>query len=388
MNRRRPSPPHPLASGTVRNWFRVARRFGREIDFAHYGTAASITAWTIGTIPLRLYEHVWYRRRVEQTKFSEPPVFVIGHWRSGTTNTQNLLLQDPQFSHLSLLHCAAPNGFLSIPKPLVQFVKNRLPMSRPMDAVPVGLDKPMSEEFAMVGCSDLTHYLGYFFPQIIDETFRRTILFDGVTDSEIRRWKQSYLWLLKKVTFENGGKRLLLKNPHHTGRLKHILEIFPDARFIHVIRNPYIVHASTCKLMHKMCDRFSLQQYDKSKLDDAVLQRHKLIMDRFFADQHIIPKGNLVEIRHEDLVEDQIPVLEDVYQRLGLPGFEAARPKITEYVESIGTYSNNHYDFDEAAISRVQKVLGPLADRWGYSAPRNTDSPGREINGANPLTVH
>ena len=36
-------------------------------------------------------------------------------------------------------------------------------------------------------------------------------------------------------------KRIVLKSPAHTARVRVLLELFPKARFVHIIRDP-VVH--------------------------------------------------------------------------------------------------------------------------------------------------
>src|SRR4029079_6070653 len=108
-------------------------------------------------------------------------------------------------------------------------------------------------------------------------------------------------------------------------RIPHLLKLFPNAKFIHVIRNPLPVYASTCKLIEKFLDLFSLQKYDLDGVSEHVLERYRLLMQRYLRDREWIPPGQLIEVRHEDMVADPMQVLERIYSDLKLPGFDAAR---------------------------------------------------------------
>ena len=180
---------------------------------------------------------------------------IIGHWRSGTTNLHNYLLQDPRFGCVSLLHCLAPHEFLTLRRLARRLLRHLIFSRRPMDRMKTGLEEPMSEDFALVGVTDQTHYLGYFFPRLLEQTFRETVLFDGVSPEHIDRWAADYERLLKKVTMACQGRPLVLKNPANTGRIRQLVRRFPQMRFVFVRRNPYVVHASTVRLM----ERFSGQ---------------------------------------------------------------------------------------------------------------------------------
>ena len=363
--------PHPLSGGTLGNWFRLLARYGGSIEGRSRVRAVGITLCTLLCTPFRAYETLRYRRQIARQTLDPPPVFIIGHWRSGTTHLHNLMLQDPAWGSISLLQCAIPTFYLTLRRPLTAYLSPRVPDVRPMDNVPTGLDEPMSEDFAMVGWSDLTHYVGYFFPKRLDETFRRTVLFEGVSEREKRHWGEAYRWMLKKSALAADGKRLLLKNPPNTARIREILRLFPDAKFIHVYRNPFSVYASTCRLMEKFLWRFSFQQqYDRRGMEDAVLRRYRQLMERYDAEKDLVPPGNLIEVRHEDSVSDPVGTVARIYEELQLPGFEAIRPRLSAYAESIRDYRMNVYDFDAETIAKVRHELGFLLDRWGYAIPR------------------
>ena len=72
-----------------------------------------ITFVIILLTPIRLVERIFFNIRVKKTKLEKDPVFVLGHWRSGTTYLVNMLSQDEQFAVTNAIHCFCPNMFLS-----------------------------------------------------------------------------------------------------------------------------------------------------------------------------------------------------------------------------------------------------------------------------------
>jgi len=79
------------------------------------------------------------------------------------------------------------------------------------------------------------------FARNAEEQFQKSIHFTNLNDEEKSRWKDNYLKFMKSITFENFRKRLILKNPANTARIPNLLELLPDAKFIHFYRNPYKV---------------------------------------------------------------------------------------------------------------------------------------------------
>ena len=71
------------------------------------------------------------------------------------------------------------------------------------------------------------------------EFYYRFVTMEGVGRNAIKEWKEKYIYFLKKVAYYHKGKRLVLKNPANTARIKLLFEMFPEAKFIHIYRNPY-----------------------------------------------------------------------------------------------------------------------------------------------------
>ena len=361
--------PHILYFSTLRNWLRLLWRYGGQFEKGHRLKVLGITLFVIATIPIRLFERLLFGLAIRRHRLSAPPVFIIGHWRSGTTNMQNLMLQDPQFASVTMLHCAIPAGFLTWEWLARRILNRRLPKSRPMDAVPLGIDEPMSEDFALAGLTHMSHYLNYFFPQMAEQTFRETVLFDGASERDVAHWSGYYEYLLRKVSYACGGKRLLLKNPPNLGRIPEVLKLYPDAKFIHVCRNPYVVHASTVKLMNRFMENLAFQTHDPLQVEEFISRRYQLILQKWFEDRSLIPAGNLIELRHEDIIARPTEIVESVYRQFDMTTWPAMQPRLRAYAETLVGYRNNEYDFEPEYMVRIRPYLEPIAERLGYSVP-------------------
>ena len=361
--------PHILYFSTLRNWLRLLWRYGGQFEKGHRLQALRITLFVAATIPIRLFERMLFGVAIRRHRLSAPPVFIIGHWRSGTTNMHNLMLQDPQFSSVTMLHCAIPAGFLTWEWLARRILNRRLPKSRPMDAVPLGIDEPMSEDFALAGLTHMSHYLNYFFPQIAEQTFRETVLFEGASAKDVAHWSDYYDYLLRKVSYACGSKRLLLKNPPNLGRIPEVLKLYPDAKFIHVYRNPYVVHASTVKLMNRFMENLAFQSHDPLQVEEFISRRYQSILQKWFHDRALIPAENLIELRHEDIITRPTEIVESVYRQFGMTTWPVMQPRLRAYAETLVGYRNNEYDFEPEYMARIRPYLEPMARRLGYSVP-------------------
>ena len=102
------------------------------------------------------------------------------------------------------------------------------------------------------------------------------------------------------------GKQLLLKSPTNTSRIKQLLEIFPDAKIIHIYRNPYSVCLSTRKLYNDIFPLFSLQEpVSPEEAEEVQFQVYEQMYKKYFLEKEYIPEGNLIEIKYEDIVRIQ-----------------------------------------------------------------------------------
>src|SRR5262245_46818110 len=103
-------------------------------------------------------------RKIAETEIKQPPVFIIGHWRSGTTYLHELTQVDERFVSSSTYQCFAPHHCL-----LTEWLMRSLgfwlvPKQRPMDNMAAGWDRPQEDEFALLTLGAPTPYLRMAFP--------------------------------------------------------------------------------------------------------------------------------------------------------------------------------------------------------------------------------
>lgn len=300
---------------------------------------------------------------------TQPPVFLIGHWRSGTTHLHNLLTCDPQFGWLSMFHCMTPNSFLGAARLARYLLRHKLPTERPMDAVPLGLDAPQEEELFLSRISRWSFNHCWTFPRHMRRIFDETVLFESDEPRAAELWKRDYLWLLRRLSIDQHGRPLVLKNPPNTARVRQLLELFPQARFIHIYRNPYVVFRSTVHLWRKLLAQWAVQSYDMPEVEELILYGYRRMMQRYFDDMALIPPGQLAEVRFEDLETDPVGQVRRIYEELSLDGLDRALPPMRRHLESQEDYRKNSYPFDRETLDRVERHWGFTIDRWGYRPP-------------------
>ena len=207
-----------------------------------------------------------------------------------------------------------PWVFLGSKKIFKGVVRGHLPEKRPMDDLEMEADLPYEEEYAIGNLSPYSFYHGWYFPRKLDYYFRRYVLFDDADDDIKEGWRNTYTYLLKKMSYKYPGKPILLKSPVNTGRIKLLLETFPDSRFIHICRDPYKVYLSTWRLYKAILPTFSFQHVEYESVDRFILDFYREVYKRYFDEKDLIPDGNLVEIRYEEFVKKPVDTLKAPHQ--------------------------------------------------------------------------
>ena len=359
---------HSLCLNSSRHWMRVRREHG-PIDRNCYDRAAAITFLSLLTSPLRAAESILYGSRIRSESLTQPPVFILGHWRTGTTYLHTLLAQDPSLGFVPLFQTLAPASFFTGRRTLQPLVALRAPKTRPMDEVPIHMEVAQEEEFAMAGLARQSFYLGFTFPKSMDTLFQKYVMFDNLSPDERAEWERSYLYLLKTASLHNGGKRLVIKNPVNTARIPALLQLFPDAKFIHIHRDPFEVYRSTLHLYRAVIQLLSLQGLEEDKNQRRVLEFYRKMMTRYMDDRDRIPSGNLTEVAYDDLVANPLETIEGVYSELGLPGWEEARTGIAEHVLAQRSYRPKQHTLSPDDIAAVEEQWGFALREWDYQAP-------------------
>jgi hypothetical protein len=156
--------PGLLAGITAGDWLALLRENGFAVDPPYWWRAAVITLGSLGNSLARRLEQAAFGRAVAATEV-EPPVFVLGIWRSGTTHLQNLLAVDGRLATPNWYQVSFPHAFL-----LTEAMASRLggyfvPQRRLQDNMRFGFSLPAEEEMALGVTTPLSPLLGWVFPR-------------------------------------------------------------------------------------------------------------------------------------------------------------------------------------------------------------------------------
>jgi len=312
-----------------------------------------------------------YAEKVGETDLSaHPPVFILGLWRSGTTHLHYAMARDPQFGFLNNHQAFTFNMSLLSGDKLNNLFNVFVPSERPQDKVKLTLDEPAEEEQPFSTMTTRSAIHSFYFPRN-QSYFRKYHLFEGIEEPEKDAWKKDYLFLLKNIAMYSGKQRLLLKNPHNTGRLKELNALFPGAKFIFIHRDPETVYRSTKKLYNRTIHSQFLQFIPQRQIEKIILENNAAIIRKYLSDKQFIPTGNLVEIAYADLEERPWETIQSVYSDLGIPLLDPAEVGIRKYLDEVSNYRKNRYKpLSEKTQHKLHDHWVEWYDQWKYINPK------------------
>lgn len=298
----------------------------------------------------------------------ESPVFIIGHWRSGTTFVHNVLSKDPQFGYCTTYETVFPHLMLW-GRPFFRWcMKSLMPSSRPADSLELNPDQPQEEEFALANLTPCSYYHFWSFPKNIPEFREKYLLMRGLSSEEKEEFSRNVhkIMELAMYTAPERARRFLSKNPPHTARVRELLEIYPDAKFIYLVRNPYTVFKSTMNFIGNTLRTTALQELSKEELEKQILITYKDMYDKYETDKSLVPQGNLIEVRFEDFEKDPIAEAGRIYSVLGLGDFASACPLMESYIAGKRGFHKNKYVYDAHTMAVVDENWHEAVAKWGY----------------------
>lgn len=310
-------------------------------------------------------QRVRYGRRIAMTPIEQPPVFIIGHWRSGTTYLHELMHLDERFVSPTTYQCFAPHHFLLTEWFIAGFCGWLLPKQRPMDNVAAGFSRPQEDEFALLTLGAPTPYVRMAFPN--DEPpYNEFLDMQGCSADDLRRFRRAMTQFVRLLTFVE-RKRVLLKSPPHTGRIEVLSRLFPGARFVHIVRNPYALFPSTIRLWQSLDEVQGLQMPRGERLEEYVFDCLTRMYGGFEEQRLRLPPEAIHDVRYEDLVADPVGEVGRIYERLNLGDYEPVREKIAAFAGQQKDYQPNKHDLDEHLKQRIRQRWAAYFERYGYA---------------------
>jgi hypothetical protein len=316
----------------------------------------------------------------------DEPLFITGNPRSGTTLLHRLLAEDSErFSTMRMWQILfAPSIAQRRAAAAAAALERRVgaPCRRLLERAErswdasmhrISLFAPEEDDYLLLHAwSALTAGLS---AGLLDEA-RPYTYFDGVLPpAERRRIMKFYRRCIQRhlhaEALERGSssRRYLAKNPALCPKLDSVLEEFPDARIIYLVRNPLEVVPSYLHMLDFSWGAVGVAG-DRGALRDYVLEMaahwYRYPLERLSA----LPPDRYVIVKYDDLTRDPERTVRDIYAHFGL----ALEPRFAAILRSESAkarrYRSRHeYAFEKLGLSR-QRVVTELADvfeRFGFA---------------------
>src|SRR5438445_8924715 len=114
-------------------WLRLLAKNHFAVHPSCWYIAVVVTIVSFCHTLLRFLQEAIYGRRIRQTAIEHPPLFIIGHWRTGTTLLHEFLILDERHAYPTTYECLDPNHFLLTENLFTRWLRFLMPTRRPMD---------------------------------------------------------------------------------------------------------------------------------------------------------------------------------------------------------------------------------------------------------------
>lgn len=352
---------------TMSDWYKQAVKGRFRIAPTGIGMFGIISGLSVMNSALARLQSWRFGQKIREVEIKRPPIFIIGHWRSGTTLLHEYMIRDEQFTFADTYSCFAPRHFLFSRPYFEPWVSLLMPKKRPMDNMAVGLDRPQEDEFALCAMGLHSPYVNIIYPNNppIDAEF---LTLKNVSPEQRSQWLDGLEYYLRCLTVPT-GKCVVFKSPPHTARIATILERFPDAKFVHIHRNPYTLYASTFNLWMELSRVHGLQRPKPESFQERVFEMFEEMYAAFAEDVKLLKPNQFTEVAFKDLTGDPVTALEKIYAQVEIPGFEQAKPAIEEFAASQKSYKKNKFQTDPAIEAKITERWAWYIDRYGYRLP-------------------
>ncbi len=345
-------------------WIRVLARNKWNVHPIYWPKAIMITLMALLSSPFHILEALLFARKIKKVTCKDP-VFIVGYFRSGTTYLFYLLGSDPKFVYPSTYQVLTPHLFLLFGKGMRKLFNSVMPETRPQDNVKISAESPSEEEFALANMTPFSLVNGYVFPRRIKETCEDCI--HPKTKKQQEEWSKKLDYFVRKAILANGNQQMLLKSPLNTARIDEILKRYPNARFIHIHRNPYEVYISNEGLLEKILPKMALNRAHEKELEQFIIDSYRDTYQNFLKSKQQLRPDQLVEIRYSEFEKKPMEILQQVYDQIKLGDFSKVSSFIKQEVASGKSYKKNqHKPIPREKIEQINREWDFMFQEYGY----------------------
>lgn len=183
----------------------------------------------------------------------------------------------------------------------------------------------------------------------------------------IRRVARDYRETVQRWVYLSGSERTpLIKNVLLPSRLPVAARAFPDARYIHILRDPRESIPSAVSLFYAMWQSHSPSIAADSPavraLADMFLTHYRLLLE----EAQKQPSDRWIQVRYASLIEDPVGTIERIYETLGFSVSDTFRARLEQAASKGRSFKSSHsYDLGEYGLTEDDLRAG-LGEHWAH----------------------
>jgi len=302
----------------------------------------------------------------------EAPVFILGLPRSGTTFLHNLLASDPgnRAPRLFEMQFPAPKN----PEPLARSLREqRCRESLAYEGLldddwlgvhPMGAERaeecPFFWELSLISMNypakvRVPNYQNYVYSRDFTALYRE---------------ERAFLQYLQHLEHR---RRWILKTPIHVRFLKEIVEVFPDARFVHCHRDTVKIYPSIANMVAILHGKYGdalpashvvSGDYDGTWADALAFRAQPSMADRF------------VDVNFIEFQADPLGTVDKIYRASGIETDDARRGAMAEWLldDKKRRESRRHHRYSLAdaglTVEDVDRISGDYLSAFAVPLER------------------
>ncbi len=270
---------------------------------------------------------------------------------------------NPQLTAPTLFQVALPDNFLVSYRFYKPILTSLMGSTRPMDNVKIGMDEPQEDEYAVYRLTTRSPLERLIFPEKSGYFLKKAPFLPH--GESLQEWEDSLKHFYRKLYFLTGNQ-IVSKNPFNSLRIPLLAKLFPDARFIHIVRHPYAVVPSTQHLWKVVQKQNILNRNDYSpdleEISEFLLHMMSTIKHEFTR----LPGDRCTEIRYEDLLLDPVANLKKLYKELDMPFTDDFGKLLNQYTQSLSGYTKNVYSLSGEEKKMIAGIMRKQMDLFDY----------------------
>jgi len=293
-----------------------------------------------------LLHDLWRRRPAILAVAVDPPVFIVGSPRTGTSILHEMLACDPatrtpaMWEMLHPVEAVAGADVAGVADRTVTLWHDLEPAyetmhvnagALPNECIFITMNAFLSDHWS--GCHDVPSYAAH------------------LVASDHRGAYRLHRRVLQTLQERARGARWALKAPSHLGTLPALFAVYPEARIVQVHRDPAKTLPSTVSLMAAL-KRMRCRDVDLGPTAARLPRAYEALFRREIEQRAsgALPDERFVDLRYHDLVADPLAAVGNLYARLGWELAPTVQSAMATYLAGKPRGAHGPHRYDAAAM--------------------------------------